>query len=134
MIEYKRKNKTFIMPVPTNTARHAYIGTCKRHTICPVRLPTGTHCHQLSNEMAAAMAAHDNHLIYNGLQNVTYPLPKQAVSHSKTGRIAAPNGRFCATTGNIRKTEPTAAVLSWRLNARALCLYPNKHATMPRPG
>lgn len=94
MIEYKRKNNTFIMPVPTNTARHAYIGTCKRHTICPVRLPTGTHCHQLSNEMAAAMAAHGNRLTYNGLQNVPYPLPKQAVSHSETGRIAAPNGRF----------------------------------------
>ncbi len=51
------------MPVPTNTARHAYIGTCKRHTICPVRLPTGTHCHQLSNEMSAAMAAHGNRLV-----------------------------------------------------------------------
>lgn len=134
MIEYKRKNKTFIMPVPTNTARHAYIGTCKRHTICPARPPTGSHCHQLSNEMAAAMAAHGKRLTYNGLQNVTYPPTKQAVLHPETGRIAAPNGRFCATTGNIRKTEPTAAVLSWRLNARGFCLYPNKHATMPRPG
>lgn len=67
MIEYKRKNKTFIMPVPTNKARHAYIGTCKRHTICPARPPTGSHCHQLSNEMAAAMAAHGKRLTYNGL-------------------------------------------------------------------